>query len=182
MVSGYSVTAEDSWIPSLRNFLIMAVKQKTRTCSSSSKQLVCKSWTALHMFAEALKKKWLFMYAVLWDELFLQLLCDLPFSFINVEFVSMLFLTMRQRFSYDGTFLLGFFCLFNSCSSFENMCKWCLKNTVAYSPFQAYCVPWLHTLQKIELLRWWGQFFRKPIDWGILMNLWSNFLVKLLSA
>lgn len=151
---------------------------KTRTYSSSSKQLVCKSWTALHMCGEALKK-WLVIYAVLWDELFLRLFCDLPFSFIHVEFVSMLFFRARRRFCYDGT--SGFFVCFNSCSSFENMCKWCLKNIVACSPFQAYCVCWSHTLQKNDLFHWWGQFFRKLIYWGILTNLWSNFLVKLFS-
>lgn len=37
---------------------------KPRTCPSASKQLACKSWTALHMFGEALKKTWLFIYAV----------------------------------------------------------------------------------------------------------------------
>lgn len=123
-------------------------------------QETSKSWTALHRFGKALNK-WLFMYVVLLYELFLQLLCDSSFSFTNVEFIRIVIPYSGTKIWLQWHSLWVLFVYFNSTSSFESILKWCLKNTDAYSPFQAYHICWSHTLQKTELFSWQGKIFRK---------------------
>lgn len=115
------------------------------------------------------------MYAVHWMN-FLQLCCDLPCSFINVEFVSKLFFTVRQRFCNDTFLLVCFFCFVVIVEAALKMCKWCLQNAVAYSPFQAYCVHWSHIVKNwiIPLMK---TVLQKVTILGHFINFCSNFLV-----
>lgn len=172
-VSRHWVIDEDSLISFLRNFLMIAIKQ--------NQELVL-LWQTTYMYVgysiAYVSRSTLELTVHVCSSLKLIVLLCLPFSLTSVEFVRMLFLAVRKRFCYDGTFLLvlGFFLVvcFNSCVSFEIMWKWHLKNTHACSFISGiWCTLITHVAENVVF-----PLMRRILQQDIRLS--SNFLVQVL--
>lgn len=158
-VSWWSVDIQyhlNSWIPFLRNVLIMTVKQKEQLILHPASNY----YVSHGQHCIRLEKHWRSGDCSYMQ--FFDMNCSYSYSLTCPSVSLMWSLLACCSLQWDKAFVMmalsfcSLFVCFNSYSTFENMCKGCLKTTVAYSPFQASCVHWSQTLQKkwvIPLMR-----------------------------